>query len=85
MKIYRKSSKKIKWIIGFFDSYGHNHYKIIYNGDEKDSHNSIWPGKISAHGKWRWIPSDPSNLNTYNEDLSEEEIDSIWNLVDSFR
>lgn len=78
-----ESSRSIKWILGYIDAYDKNHYKVVYHEDQMDSHQKIWPGKISAHGKWRWDPKLPRDIHTYNEPLTDEDKESIWNIIDS--
>lgn len=74
--------KDIKYIIGYFDSYGDLKYHVVKMWDSMDSHLQIWPGRVAAHGKWRWDPKVPNKINTYNEDLDFEEEERVWNLVD---
>jgi len=76
------SLRRIKYIIGYVDSYDHITYKIVYNGDVMDSHNQIWPNKVAAHGKFRWTPELPNALNTYNEGISDDLCFKIWDVID---
>jgi hypothetical protein len=73
----------LKWILGYVDSYGKVHYKVVGKDDSIDSHNQIWPGP--KHGKWRWMPGNPSHLNTYGEELSFEDEDRIWKIIDKYK
>ena len=71
---------KIKWIVGYVDSYGAIHHATVNFEDSIDSHNQIWPGPKQR--KWRWIPETPNHLNTYGEELDPEEEDKVWQLID---
>jgi hypothetical protein len=73
----------IKWIVGIVDNYGKIHHKVVQLNDPIDSHNQIWP--LAHHGKWRWMPSKPTQINTYNEQVDEDAIDAIWQLIDRYR
>lgn len=73
----------LKWILGYVDSYGKVHYKVVGKDDSIDSHNQIWPGP--KHGKWRWMPGNKSHLNTYGEELSFEDEDRIWKIIDKYK
>ena len=70
---------KIKWIIGYIDAYGAIHYRVVKHGDSLHSHSQIWPGP--KHNKWRWLPTEPRHLNTYNEDLPSDGEDAVWALI----
>ena len=74
--------KSIRWIIGYVDSHGAVHSHVVYHGDTIDSHLQRWPGKVSAHGKWRWDPNRPGTINTYGEDISDEELFAILDRVE---
>lgn len=74
--------KIIKWIVGYVDSYGAIHHKVVYVNDTMDSHNQIWTGP--KHTKWRWMPNKPYHLNTYGEELCPEDEDAVWNLIEKF-
>lgn len=70
----------IKWIVGYVDSYGKVHHKVVKFGDPMDSHNKLWPS--IHHNKWRWVPTNPNHLNTYGETLDDDSIDKIWQIID---
>jgi len=82
LKELLKYSPAIKWIVGYVDSYGSVFYKVIYNGDKLDSHNQLWAN--AHHGKWRWVPSSPKHLNTYNETIDDDSLDRIWNIINKY-
>ena len=69
----------IKWILGYIDSCGAIHHKMVKIGDTVDSHNQIWVGL--KHSKWRWMPDKPYHLNTYGIDLEPDDEDRVWNLI----
>lgn len=74
--------KSIKWIIGYVDSHGAVHYHIVHHGDTIDSHVQVWPSKVSAHGKWRWDPKYPGKINTYGEDISDDDFFAIYYKIE---
>ena len=75
--------RPLKWIVGYVDSYGHVEYRLVYEGDVRQKHNDFWPSKIAAHGKFRWEPSRPRHLNTYNDPLDDEYRHRIWDVIDN--
>ena len=76
-------SMSFKWIIGYIDSYGKVHYKVIKHNDVKEKHSDFW-GIIPK--KWRYWPSNnPNEINSYGADLDDEEIESIWNVIEKFK
>lgn len=72
----------MKWIVGYVDAYGCVHARVIGWDESIDSHRQIWP--TVHHNKWRWIPDNPTHLNTYGEDLDEDAIDRIWRIIDTY-
>jgi hypothetical protein len=68
-------------IFGYFDAYGGVHYTIVTPHTKLGKHNEVWSGKVAAHGKWRWSKNQPKKINTYNEPLTEDEIDKVWEIV----
>lgn len=82
-EILKETRLDIKWIVGYVDSYGKIHYKVIYKNDVLDSHNQIWPGP--KHGKWRWMPSNPNHINTYGEEIDFDVEDKIWSIIDNYK
>lgn len=77
--------KPIKWIIGYIDWQGAVFACVVREGDKEDSHAQHWPNKLAAHGKWRWDPKDPYKINTYGQDLSDDEIFAISERVEKLR
>ena len=75
--------KNIIWIIGHVDSYGAIHHHIVYELGIYDSHIQCWP--TVHHGKWRWKPSSPNHINTYNEELDPDSVDKIWKIIDFYK
>lgn len=75
----------IKYIIGYIDSYGKINHKVVLQGDPIDSHMMVWPGKVAAHGKFRWSPDKPEHLNLYNEPIDDEDEWKIWDLIDKYK
>ena len=73
----------IKWILGYVDNYGKVHYKVVYNGDNVDTHNQLWP--LIHHNKWRWMPEKPKHINTYNEPIDDESLYKIWDIIDVYK
>jgi len=74
--------KSIKWILGYVDSHGAVHSHVVLHGDTLDSHLQVWPARIAAHGKWRWDPKSPYKVNTYGEDLSDDDLYAISDRID---
>jgi hypothetical protein len=75
---------KLKWVIGYIDCYDTIHHRVIYENDEIQTHADAWPGKVAAHGKWRWMPSTPSDINTYGEDVDDINIMKIFDITESY-
>lgn len=75
-----KEPKKLKWIIGYVDSYDAIHYRAIYENDKLQTHFSVWP--IFCLFKWRWTPKLPAQLNTYEGEIEPEILDKIWQIID---
>ena len=82
-QLLNETDSNIKWIIGYVDTYGKVHYKVIKINDDLDSHNHFWP--TIHHNKWRWKPSSPTHLNTYLEKLDDDSIDRIWQIIDKYK
>lgn len=77
--------KPIKWIIGYIDWQGTIFAYVVREGDTKDSHGQLWPNKMSSHGKWRWDPAKPYSLNTYGEDIDDEDMYRIMHRIEKLR
>jgi hypothetical protein len=76
--------KTLRWIIGYIDSNGAVHHHIVAEGDEMDSHLQVWPGKISSHGKFRWDPRKPFDINTYGEPIDDDDLYRIYDIVERY-
>lgn len=74
--------KSIKWIIGYCDAYGKIHYRVVYNDDLNQTHTSVWPSKVAAHGKWRWRPEKEFTIDTYGEDIDDDIAYGIWDIIE---
>lgn len=73
----------IKWIIGYIDYQGAVHSHVVRLGDTVDSHTLVWPGRVAAHGKWRWKPDRPYHISTYNgEEFTDDEAYAIFDKID---
>jgi hypothetical protein len=77
--------KPIKWIIGYIDWQGAIFAHVVREGDIKQSHGDFWPVKIASHGKWRWDPEKPYSLNTYGEDIDDEDMYRITHRIEKLR
>lgn len=75
--------EKIKWIIGYIDSYDAVHFKVIHKKDAFDTHWLVWGGE-ARHSKWRWNPNFPKHLNKYNEEIDENLEDKIWQIIEKY-
>lgn len=76
--------KTIRWIIGYIDNHGAVHHRVVYTGDALDSHLQIWPCKISSHGKFRWDPRKPFDINTYGEQIDDDHLFRIYDIIDQY-
>lgn len=74
--------KPIKWIIGYIDWQGTVFAHVVREGDKIDSHGQVWPNKMAAHGKWRWRPTCPYTLDTYGENIDDDEMYRIFHRVE---
>lgn len=77
--------KPIKWIIGYVDSNGAIFAYVVREGDRKQSHGDLWSSKIAAHGKWRWDPNKPYSINTYGEDINDDDMYRIMDRIETLR
>jgi hypothetical protein len=78
MKSKKQKPTNIKWIVGYIDSYGAIHYKVVKHGDTLDTHLGIWGVR---QRKWRWMPDSPNHINTYGDELELDLEDSIWDII----
>ena len=72
----------IKWIVGYIDSRGAIHHTAVKMNDSVDSHRKLWP--TIHHGKWRWLPTCPRDINSYGETLDDESLDRIWEIINKY-
>jgi hypothetical protein len=76
--------KTLRWVIGYIDCFGAVHHHAVYQGDLNDSHLSVWPGKISSHGKFRWKPDKPYDIHTYGEPIDDDALYAIYDIVERY-
>jgi len=84
IKLKEILDQRLRWIVGYIDSYGAIHYQLVNKGDFPDTHLGIW-GSAAKMNKWRWIPTEPNHLHTYNQPLDPEDEDKIWQIIDRYR
>jgi len=77
--------KPIKWIIGYAEHNGAIFAHVVRVGDRMQSHLDVWPGKVAAHGKWRWDPNKPFALNTYGEDIDDDDMYRVMDRIEKLR